>query len=139
MEGARPMQHTGTTRFLHNLRLRVFAVLTAVILAAVAVISLGAWPVPVVSVALLTAAAVLNTMTSKLAVSVCSGCGKSLGGVPTGAYGAVCPSCGTINSTLPAGWDSDTRLVRDDETDQGTGTEFGPDADETAGTPTDRA
>ncbi|MFT5423264.1 MAG: hypothetical protein ACI89L_001038 [Phycisphaerales bacterium] len=115
MEGTRPMQPTGTTRFLHKLRLRVFAVLTAVILAAVAVISLGVWPVPVVSVALLTAAAVLNTMTSKLAVSVCSGCGEGLGGVPTGAYGAVCPSCGTINSALPAGWDSQTRLAFDDE------------------------
>jgi len=79
------------------------------------VISLGFWPVPVVSVALLTAAAVLNTMTSKLAVSVCSGCGDGLSGVPTGAYGAVCPSCGTLNSALPAGWDAETRVVADDE------------------------
>lgn len=109
------MTQAGTTRFLNKLRLRIFAVLTAVILAAVAVISLGVWPVPVVSVALITAAAVLNTMTSKLAVSVCSGCGESLGGVPTGAYGAVCPSCGTVNSALPAGWDSDSRLVLDDD------------------------
>ncbi|MFG0305001.1 MAG: hypothetical protein ACF8Q5_02165 [Phycisphaerales bacterium JB040] len=100
--------------FLHRLRLRVFAVLVGVVIASIAALSVFALPaVPVVSVALITAAAVLNSMTAKLGVAVCSGCGNSLEGVPTGAYGAVCPGCGAVNGNTLGG-EGGTRLVVDD-------------------------
>lgn len=99
--------------FLHRLRLRVFAVLAGLVIATFAALSVFALPaVPVVSVALITAAAVLNSMTAKLGVAVCSGCGKSLEGVPSGAYGAVCPGCGAVNGNTLGGEGS--RLVVDD-------------------------
>lgn len=95
---------TSRMRSLHRLRLRVFAVLTGVVLAAIAALSVWALPaVPVMGVALLTAAAVLNTMTAKLGAAACTGCGHSLEGLPTGAYGAICPGCGAIDSRTLAG------------------------------------
>jgi hypothetical protein len=89
--------------FLLKLRLRVVAVLIALGLGAAALIGWAAWPVvPVVGVALMTAVALVNTITHKLSPACCQGCGKSLAGLPAGAYGAVCPGCGAVNTQVPA-------------------------------------
>ncbi|GJM18828.1 MAG: hypothetical protein DHS20C14_10410 [Phycisphaeraceae bacterium] len=83
--------------FLSQIRLRVFAVLAGLITAVVATISLTAWPaLPVIGVAIITAAAVVNTMTSRLASPVCAGCGGMLNVRDSGAYGVMCQSCGTL-------------------------------------------
>jgi len=83
--------------FLNQLRLRVFAVLAGVITAVVATISLTAWPaVPVIGVAILTAAALVNGMTARLNEPTCVGCGRDMAGQASGEYGAVCPDCGAI-------------------------------------------
>lgn len=83
--------------FLNRLRLRVFAVLAGLITAVVAALSLTAWPaVPVIGVALLTAAALVNGMTARLADPTCVGCGRDLAGQASGQYGVVCPDCGAI-------------------------------------------
>ena len=83
--------------FLSLIRLRVFAVLAGLITAVVATLSLTAWPaLPVIGVAIITAAAMVNTMTSKLASPVCAGCGDTLNVQESGAYGVMCESCGTL-------------------------------------------
>ncbi|MEM7628019.1 MAG: hypothetical protein AAF995_01165 [Planctomycetota bacterium] len=83
---------------LHRVRLRVFAVLLAIGLAALGVLGWTTLPaLPVVGVAVVAAVAVVNTMASKLAVGVCAGCGGSIEGQPSGTYGITCETCGTIN------------------------------------------
>ncbi|MEZ6318447.1 MAG: hypothetical protein R3B49_06795 [Phycisphaerales bacterium] len=83
--------------FLNQLRLRVFAVLAGVITAVVAALSLTAWPaVPVIGVAILTAAALVNGMTARLNEPTCAGCGRDLAGQESGEYGVICPECGAI-------------------------------------------
>jgi hypothetical protein len=85
--------------WLRKLRLRVFAVMVGLLLAAIGVVGLASWPaLPVVGVTLTIATVVVNKMTAKLSVMTCSGCGADLTGVPTGAYGAVCKDCGVINT-----------------------------------------
>lgn len=83
---------------LHRVRLRVFGVLLAIGLAVVGLLGWTALPaLPVVGVAVVAAVAAVNTMTSRLALGVCAGCGNSIKGQPSGTYGVVCGSCGTIN------------------------------------------
>lgn len=85
--------------WLRKLRLRVFAVLVGLSLAALGVVGLASWPaLPVWGVTLTIATVVVNKMTAKLSSMTCSGCGSDLTGTPTGAYGAVCPKCGAINT-----------------------------------------
>ena len=97
--------------WLRKLRLRVFAVLVGLTLAAIGVAGLASLPaLPVVGVTITLATVMVNKMTAKLAVMTCSGCGHDLTGLPTGAYGAVCPECGVIN-TSPA---PPIRLAKDD-------------------------
>lgn len=86
--------------FLHKIRLRMLAILVAVILTAIGAISLAAAPVwPVIGVAFATVALVFNTMTSRLAGAVCYGCGKDVSKLPSGEYGVICPQCGTVTHT----------------------------------------
>ena len=88
--------------FLRKLRLRVLAVLLGLVTAVIATLSLTAWPaLPVVGVAVLTAAALVNGITARLSVSTCNGCGASLKGLPRGTYGSICPGCGAINQQVP--------------------------------------
>ena len=83
--------------FLSKLRLRVFAVLAGLITAAIATLSLTALPaVPVIGVALITAAALVNGMTSRLAHPTCIGCGRDITEVAAGTYGVICPDCGAF-------------------------------------------
>ncbi|MBL4590640.1 MAG: hypothetical protein JKY96_01640 [Phycisphaerales bacterium] len=86
--------------WIRKLRLRVFAVLVALTLAAIGIAGLASLPaLPVVGVTITLATMVVNKMTAKLGVMTCSGCGTDLTGVPTGAYGAMCTDCGVINTT----------------------------------------
>lgn len=90
--------------FLDRMRLRVLAVLAGLITAAIATLSLTALPaLPVIGVVLLTAAAVVNGMTSRLAGPVCAGCGDDLAVQEAGTYGVLCARCGTLNQNLPGG------------------------------------
>ena len=83
--------------FLSRIRLRVFAVLAGLITAVVATLSLTAWPaLPVIGVAIIISATVVNTMTSRLASPVCAGCGQALNVADSGAYGVMCDACGTL-------------------------------------------
>jgi hypothetical protein len=87
--------------WFHKIRLRALAVLAAGIFAAFALVSWAAWPIiPVVGATFLTVAAVVHSMTSRLAEPICFACGSDLHDQPTGVYGAVCPTCGAINEHL---------------------------------------
>jgi hypothetical protein len=84
--------------WVHKIRLRMLAILVGVVLTAIGVISFAAAPVwPVLGVAFATVAVVLNTMTSKLAAPVCWGCGQDISKQPSGEYGVMCPTCGTLS------------------------------------------
>lgn len=89
--------------WIHRLRLRAFAVLVGSLLAALAVIGWMSAPVlPALGVALLTAAAVVNTMAARFGDAPCAGCGRNLAGSASSNYGAICPDCGTINQQIDA-------------------------------------
>jgi len=91
-EGWHPMN------WLHKLRLRAFAVLVASVFGALAVVGWLSVPVlPALGVAIITAAAVVNSMASRLALPTCAGCGIDLTQTPADAHGVTCPDCGTIN------------------------------------------
>ena len=84
--------------YLRRLRLRVFAVIAAGAVATVGLVSfLALPPIPVVGVALITVAAVVNTMTSRLSTAVCWSCGEDLAGAKAGVHGVMCESCGAVN------------------------------------------
>jgi phage FluMu protein Com len=84
--------------WLHKLRLRAFAVVLGSVLGAVAIVGWLSVPVlPALGVALITAAALVNTMASRLSVPTCAGCAKDLSKLHAGTYGVICPDCGTIN------------------------------------------
>ena len=88
--------------WFQRIRLRVFAVLVAAVLAVIGVLSwatLPAWPV--VGVAIITVAAVVNSMTTRLSDAVCYQCGDTLKTTETGCYGVICEGCGAINQTFP--------------------------------------
>jgi hypothetical protein len=84
--------------WFHRLRLRVLAILLGGFLAAFAMISFLAWPVlPVVGATVLTVAAVVHSVTGRLAQPICRTCGHDLTDQPTGVYGSLCPACGSVN------------------------------------------
>lgn len=88
--------------WFHKIRLRVLAVVLAGIFAVIGVVTWAALPVvPVVGVALITVAAVVNQMTSKLAHPICYECGADLKAQRPGVYGVVCPGCGAVNEAVP--------------------------------------
>lgn len=87
--------------WMHRLRLRALAVVVGLVLGAFAVVGWMSVPaLPALGVALVTAAAVVHTMSSKLSLPTCAGCGTDLTGQGAGAYGVVCPDCGTINQHI---------------------------------------
>lgn len=88
--------------WFQKIRLRVFAVLVAVILAVIGVLTWATVPAwPVVGVALITVAAVVNSMTTRLAEPVCYQCGTALPPAEPGCYGLVCDGCGAVNEVVP--------------------------------------
>jgi hypothetical protein len=88
--------------WFHKIRLRVLAVVLAVILAAIGVAAWAALPVlPVFGVALITVAAVVNQMTTRLSTAVCYQCGGDLNADNPGVYGVICQGCGAVNQVVP--------------------------------------
>lgn len=86
--------------WLGRIRLRVFALLIGLALAAVAMISLTTVPAwPVLGFAVISAAVAVNTMASKLRLgqTVCLHCGCELRDRVPGVYGIECPECGGLN------------------------------------------
>lgn len=97
--------------WMSRIRLRVLAFMVGLAFTAIGILSLTTLPAwPVVGVAVAAAAMAVNTMTSKLKVPICHGCGKPLGDTPGGQYGVVCPKCGFLTQT------GQPRLVMDDQT-----------------------
>lgn len=86
-----------TLPWMRRLRLKLYAMLAAVALAAFAVVSWTTAPVwPVVFGAVAVVAVCVNTLTSKLRGSVCWSCGGDVSQEPIGAYGRICPGCGAV-------------------------------------------
>lgn len=109
-------QRTGTKSdsmiWMSRIRLRLLAFLLGIALTAIGVLSLTALPaLPVVGVAFAAVAVAVNSMTLRLKQPTCHGCGEVLGDAPSGGYGVVCPSCGSL--TQPGG----QALAFDDEDD----------------------
>lgn len=87
---------------LERIRLRAFAWVVGLTLAAVGVILFAAQPVlPVIGVTIAAVAFVVRTASGKIGETACRGCGTDLSGHASGAYGIACPSCGTLNQVLP--------------------------------------
>jgi len=79
----------------------VFAIVLGGVLAAIAMINVFAWPaLPVVGAAVITVAAVVHSVTSRLSHPICWNCGQDITGQPTGEYGAICPKCGSVNQQV---------------------------------------
>jgi len=90
--------------WMQRLRLRVFALVAALVLLVVGVVSMFAVPVlPAVGVALTIAVTMVNTMTSRLNDMTCTGCGKSIAKLPAGTHGIACKDCGTVNHPFNTG------------------------------------
>ncbi|MEN1704734.1 MAG: hypothetical protein AAGJ54_04385 [Planctomycetota bacterium] len=88
--------------WFRKLRLRVFGVIVGGSLAVVTALSVASIPVlPVVGVAVITVAALVNGMTSKLAEPACRTCGApQTADAEVGVYGVICESCGAINEPV---------------------------------------
>lgn len=113
--------------WFQTIRLRVFAVVVAGILAVIGVLSwatLPAWPV--VGVAIITVAAVVNSMTTRLAEPVCYQCGSTLPTAEPGCYGLVCDGCGAVNEAFPRG--DGARFAENDSARDASGDERGDSA-----------
>ncbi len=90
--------------WMQKLRLRVFALIAALVLLVFGVVSMFAVPVlPAVGVAITIVVTVVNTMTARLADMTCTGCGKSIAQLPAGTHGIACTDCGTINHPFNTG------------------------------------
>jgi len=88
---------------VHRIRFRVLAFVLGLALAGFGAISWAALPaLPVIGVAVATAAVVVRSMTSPLTSSACRGCGVDLAALPAGEHGVSCPACGRVNTTLPS-------------------------------------
>lgn len=84
--------------WLHRVRLRVLAIVLAGGLAVFGLLSWLALPaLPVVGVALLTVAAMVNGVTNRLSVPTCWSCGENLADRPSGVHGTLCDGCGAVN------------------------------------------
>ena len=83
--------------WMSRIRLKVLAFTLGLAFTAIGLISLAAWPLlPVIGVAFAAAAVGVNTMTAKLKLPVCHGCGELLVDTASGSYGVVCPACGSL-------------------------------------------
>ncbi|MEM1330214.1 MAG: hypothetical protein AAGG07_06610 [Planctomycetota bacterium] len=103
--------------WLAKIRLRVFAVGVAAVLAAFAVVSWAAVPVwGAIGVAVAAVAVAVNTLGSRLSQPTCLACGESLKGQPAGPHGVICGKCGAINTNFGE-FTGQTVLVRDDASD----------------------
>lgn len=90
--------------WMQKLRLRVFALIAALVLLVFGVVSMFAVPVlPAVGVALTIAVTMVNTMTARLTDMTCAGCGKSIAKLPAGTHGIACKVCGTVNHPFNTG------------------------------------
>lgn len=84
--------------WMHRLRLRAFALLVAMTLAAIGIASVAALPVwPALGFAVAAVALVVNRMASRLDHPTCLSCGSDLSGQPRGVHGTFCPGCGAVN------------------------------------------
>ncbi|MFM9996350.1 MAG: hypothetical protein ACKVU4_11180 [Phycisphaerales bacterium] len=89
--------------WMHRLRLRAFALLVALTLAAIGIASAAALPVwPALGFAVAAVALVVNRMASRLDHPTCLSCGSNLSGQPTGVHGTICPGCGAVNDRTVA-------------------------------------
>jgi len=101
--------------WFHKVRLRVFAVVLAGTLAVIGILAWATVPAwPVVGVAIITVAAVVSSMTTKLAMPVCYQCGSNLNTNETGCYGVICEGCGAVNEAVPTLDEDQPRLAVDD-------------------------
>jgi len=89
--------------WMQKLRLRVLAMIVALILLVLGVVGMLSVPVlPAVGVALTIAVTVVNTMASRLSAT-CAGCGQSIAKVPAGTHGIACGNCGAVNHPFNTG------------------------------------
>lgn len=89
---------------LERIRIKLVVFVAGLLFAAIGVLTWAALPVlPVVGVAVATAAFVASSMTSRLSKGVCHGCGQRLGPATPGEHGVLCPNCGRLNSIKPIG------------------------------------
>lgn len=90
--------------WMQRLRLRVFALLVALVLLVFGVVGMLSVPVlPALGVAITIAVTVVNTMTSRLSHITCTGCGGNLEHAPAGTHGIACAKCGTVNHPFNTG------------------------------------
>lgn len=112
------MKGTPPLNWLQRIRLRVFAVMLGLALAALATVSLTTIPAwPVVGVAFAVAVAVINTAGQRFSVDqqVCLTCGVDVSKQPSGPHGVICPSCGGLSQTLPPEELADSTLEQPDD------------------------
>ncbi len=90
--------------WMQKLRLRVFALLVALAILVFGVVGMLSIPVlPAVGVAITIAVTMVNSMTSRLDVLTCAGCGGSIEQSPAGTHGIACVKCGTVNHPFNSG------------------------------------
>lgn len=91
-------------QWMLKLRLRVFALMVALTILVFTVVGMLAVPVlPAVGAALAIAVTVVNSMTARLNVMTCAGCGNSIEQLPAGTHGIACKGCGTVNHPFNTG------------------------------------
>lgn len=104
--------------WFHKVRLRVLAVVLAGTLAVIGILAWATVPAwPVVGVAIITVAAVVNSMTTRLAMPVCYQCGSALNTDATGCYGVICAGCGAVNEVVPSAGKEAPRLASSEHRD----------------------
>lgn len=106
--------------WMQRLRLRVFALLVALVILVFTVVGMLSIPVlPAVGVALTIAVTMVNSMTSRLDALTCAGCGTSIEKLPAGTHGIACMNCGTINHPFNTGEETESfALEPNDDKDQ---------------------
>lgn len=83
--------------WIRRARYRALAFVLAILLAATATIVLTGLPwLPVVGAALVTVAATVSKLTTRLLQPTCMSCGKDLSGEPIAMHGIACPDCGSV-------------------------------------------
>ena len=91
-------------QWMLKLRLRVFALMVALTILVITVVGMLAVPVlPAVGAAIAIAVTVVNSMTARLNVMTCAGCGIHIDQLPAGTHGIACGGCGTINHPYNTG------------------------------------
>jgi hypothetical protein len=115
------MQGASPVNWFQRIRLRVLAVVLAGTLAVIGILAWATVPAwPVVGVAIITVAAVVNSMTTRLAMPVCYQCGSALNPDVTGCYGVLCEGCGAVNEVVPSADRQSPRFAASGRTDDST-------------------